>query len=281
MIRLDSYPVQEVLDILLEDKSTGKNIIWATEAYHALGNNFFAASQIDVRLLNETGGLKIQPRTCKALEQQTERTRKSAEVFTPAWVCNEMNNRCDEAWFGYRDVFNCQKGKTWIPVEGPIKFPENKKWQDYVDACRLEITCGEAPYLVSRYDASTGEPILVTQRIGLLDRKLRIVSENTVNMQQWVKWALRGLQSVYGYEYYGDSLLIARVNLLMSFVEYAEERWQRKPDIHTLQKAADIISWNIWQMDGLTGTVPIGTVSSSIFDWREGRAKLFLDVAKI
>ncbi len=275
MIRLDSYPVREVMDILLEDKSTGKNIIWATDMYHTLGNRFLAASQIDVSLLNETGGIKIQPRICKALEQQAERTRKSAEVFTPAWVCNEMNNLCDEAWFGYQDVFNYQKGKTWIPVEGAIKFPAKKKWQDYVDTRRLEITCGEAPYLVSRYDAATGEPILVTQRIGLLDRKLRIVSENTTDMRQWVKWALRGLQSVYGYEYYGDSLLIARVNLLMTFVEHARERWQRKPDIRTLRKAANIISWNIWQMDGLTGTTPIENVSSSIFDWKEGRPVLY------
>ena len=31
----------------------------------------------------------------------------------------------------------------------------------------MEITCGEAPYLVSRYDAVTGEVINLKSRIGL------------------------------------------------------------------------------------------------------------------
>ncbi|MBO7084803.1 hypothetical protein J6W20_02645 [bacterium] len=41
----------------------------------------------------------------------------------------------------------------------------------------MEITCGEAPYLVSRYDVTDGtlkiQPI--AGRVGLLDRKLRII----------------------------------------------------------------------------------------------------------
>ncbi len=51
-------------------------------------------------------------------------------------------------------------------------------WEDYIDSKRLEITYGEAPYLVSRYDASTGEMIDIHKRIGILDRKLRVVNEN-------------------------------------------------------------------------------------------------------
>ncbi|MEE3499435.1 MAG: restriction endonuclease subunit M, partial [Ruminococcus bromii] len=62
-----------------------------------------------------------------------------------------------------------------------MPFPTacGKSWQDYIKDTRLEMTCGEAPYLVSRYDAITGEDIAVSDRIGLLDRKLRIVGENT------------------------------------------------------------------------------------------------------
>lgn len=54
-----------------------------------------------------------------------------------------------------------------------IKFPDKKDrtWQKYVDERRLEITCGEAPYLVSRYDAVSGEPLELKDRIGMLDRK--------------------------------------------------------------------------------------------------------------
>ena len=53
-----------------------------------------------------------------------------------------------------------------------------------VVAFRLEISCGEAPYLVSRYDTVTGETIPISQRIGLLDRKLRVISENTDTEEQ-------------------------------------------------------------------------------------------------
>ena len=53
-------------------------------------------------------------------------------------------------------------------------------------------------------------------------------------------------------------MLIARINLLLTFTDYYEERWEQKPDIKLLQQMANKIAWNIWQMDGLKGTVPLG-----------------------
>ena len=128
-----------------------------------------------------------------------------------------------------------------------------------MDSRRLEITCGEAPYLVSRYDVSTGELIVPPiRRIGILDRKLRIVGENTDTYEEWLKWTIRAFEASYGYEYQGDNVLIARINLLLTFTDYYEERWEQKPDIKLLQQMANKIAWNIWQMDGLKGTVPLG-----------------------
>ena len=76
--------------------------------------------------------------------------------------------------------------------EGKIEFPDGKCWQGYVDSRRLEITCGEAPYLVSRYDVSTGELIVPPlRRIGILDRKLRVVNENTDTYEEWLRWTIR------------------------------------------------------------------------------------------
>ena len=123
---------------------------------------------------------------------------------------------------------------------------------------RLEITCGEAPYIVSRYDAATGELLGIKQRIGILDRKLRVVNENTDNETEWFKWVLRAYQSVYGYEFQGDSLLIARINLLITFVDYMQDRWNRVPTDAELRKIVNIIVWNLWQMDGISGTIPFG-----------------------
>ena len=44
----------------------------------------------------------------------------------------------------------------------------------------------------------------------------------------------------------------------MTFVDYLEARWHRQTKETELRKIANIIAWNLWQMDGLTGTVPLG-----------------------
>ncbi len=171
-----------------------------------------------------------------------------------------MNDHCDTEWFGREGVFGKLDGQEWHPYSGRIEFPKGKTWKAYVDSRRLEITCGEAPYIVSRYDMGTGEPIPIERRIGILDRKLRVVNENTETEEEWLKWAKRAFQSVYGYEYQGDNLLVARINLLLTFTEYLEDRWKRKATDAELDEIAKIISWNIWQMDGLKGTIPLGAL---------------------
>ncbi len=259
LIDISSYPVAQVLDVLLQDKTTKKNIIWATDTYEELGEEFTDKAQLDANALLQQPDL-IRPRIQKSQEEQADRTRKKAEVFTPAWLCNQMNNHCDEDWFGRSGVFNTENADhTWTVSEGKIEFPKKKKWQRYVDSRRLEITCGEAPYLVSRYDVSTGELIVPPiRRIGMLDRKLRIVKENTDTYDEWLKWMIRAFEACYGYEYQGDNVLIARINLLLTFTDYYEERRGRRPEDRLLRRMAHRIAWNIWQMDGLKDTVPLG-----------------------
>ena len=38
----------------------------------------------------------IRPRAVKSKEEQTQRAKDKAEVFTPAWICNAQNNLIDE-----------------------------------------------------------------------------------------------------------------------------------------------------------------------------------------
>lgn len=259
LIDISSYPVAQVLDVLLQDKTTKKNIIWATDTYAEFGEEFTDKVQLDANAILRRSDL-IRPRIRKSQEAQAQRTRKKAEVFTPAWLCNRMNNHCDDDWFGRSGVFNTENADhTWTVSEGKIEFPKKKKWQHYVDSRRLEITCGEAPYLVSRYDVSTGDLIVPpVRRIGMLDRKLRVVNENTEGYDEWLKWTIRAFEACYGYEYQGDNVLIARINLLLTFTDYCEERWERQPDDKLLRQMANKIAWNIWQMDGLKDTVPLG-----------------------
>lgn len=89
----------------------------------------------------------------------------------------------------------------WNTIIEPVEFGSQKGrgWKDYVSAKRMEITCGEAPYLVSRYDTVTEERIPVKNRIWLLDRKLRIVSENYHTEDKWLRFTRKAFQSVYGY----------------------------------------------------------------------------------
>ena len=307
LIDFHAPEVQAVLDTLLKDKSTGKNIIWATDPPEELQTVMYEPvtdrSQITTQQLGLTHYEVVLPRMMKQTDTQQQRTRKKGEVFSPAWVCNKMNNALDADWFrglGAEESagqFTVELPQGWQTVETPVQFPacggKTPAWVQYVQSRRLEVTCGEAPFLASRYDAATGEMIPVARRIGILDRKLRVVSENAATEDEWRKYATHAVQSTYGYEYQGDNLLLARVNLLLTYAEHLQARWQRKPTKEELQPIANIISWNLWQMDGLHLSVPGGkpqpeaeqldlfsmfgaaepqppTVSCKVKNWRKG-----------
>lgn len=250
---------KNLLELLLVDNSTKRHIVWATNDYIKYGEYFAPECEIMIYQITGLNSMLIRPRATKAKEEQNNRTRDKAEVFTPSWICNAQNNLIDEQWFGRKDIFNITENKSWESIKEKIIFPvkPGHTWQDYVKARRMEITCGEAPYLVSRYDTVSGRLIQdVHERIGLLDRKLRVIDENTNNEDDWMSWVTKAYQSIYGFEYQGDNLLLARENLLFTFVDYMQNKFNRKPTIRELKKIAYIISWNIWQMDGLTYTAP-------------------------
>ena len=207
---------------LLRDHTTGRNILWATHDYESLGKGYLYADEIRPERIAGAQGSIVRPRVLKPKGQQTDRSRGMAEVFTPSWVV--------------------------------------KKMVDYVEIgigtrC-LELTCGEAPFLVSRYDATTGDPIAISERVGVLDRKLRLVNNLSLSDEEWLAQVRQAFQSIYGYEWQGDSLLLARENLLYTFVDYYEAHFSRTPDVQLLQDFAEIISWNLWQMDGLSYRIP-------------------------
>ena len=131
------------------------------------------------------------------------------------------------------------------------------------------------------------------------------MNENTYTYEDWLKWVIRAFESSYGYEYQGDNVLVARINLLMSFVDYYEERWEKQSDNELLKQIANKIAWNIWQMDGLKDTVPLGkpfeeykqmtifdlfgiedevepeAVPCRIFNWRSKTSLRFMDAKEM
>ena len=94
----------EIIELLLKDKNTNKNIIFATDNYTKRG--YKETSEIRIELLKNRKRALIRARIDKSKEEQRIRSKEKAEVFTPSWVCNKQNNLVDNAWFGRENVFN-------------------------------------------------------------------------------------------------------------------------------------------------------------------------------
>lgn len=249
------------LPVLLQDHTTGKNIIWATDPPPELGVGF--ADEITLEQLD-----KVQPvpRVQKRLADQKKRTSKKAEVFTPTWVCKKMTDVAEKDLVG-------------------------KEWIEYINKTCLEVTCGEAPFLTSRYDTTTGQMIAVPDRIGLLDKKLNAITEEHFkdpkiwDYSLWLNYAMNAYMSTYGYEWQGDNLLLARCNLFLTLMENFRSLFSNEIENHRMSPVlidaiADVISWNVWQMDGLKKTIPGTDIPCKIKDWKAKKEILFKDVGE-
>ena len=273
---LANYP--KALETLLIDQTSKKNIFWATDNYKVLGNEYSFFSYILPELITGKNGNVIMPRVKKDKQTQQTRSKNMAEVFTPSWLCNSQNNLIDNKWFNSENVFNFEliedNGfRTWRTNDNKIVFPQNKSWENYISENRLEIACGEAPYVVSRYDSTTGDFIPVGNRIGILDRKLRVVNENCATKEDWLNASENAFKHTYAYEWQGDSLLLSREAMLYTFIENYSYKFGELPPIHSIEKVAYIISWNVWQMDGIKCVIPNSCRFESI-------AQLFGDEVK-
>lgn len=269
--RIEEYD-RKTIEILLRDHSRDSkgevhNIIWATDDYKERGHGFLdEIGRDDITGENEN---VVTPRVRKEKKEREKRTKEKAEVFTPTWICNKQNNLVDEAWFGEKDIINTEDdgSKSWRSREGRIPFPtkDGKEWTEYIRNRVLEITCGEAPYLTTRYDTTDGREIGIKERCGLLDRKLRVTGENTETREEWWRYAMLSLKNTYGYEWQGDSLLIARMNVLRTTIEHyakfckekgLKPETEKEETKERIRQCAEIISWNLLQMDGLKMTIP-------------------------
>jgi len=249
---------KNLLELLICDHTTGHNILWASESYKDLGEGYHPTDEITVERITGLAGRVIRPRKDKSKGEQRSRSRDNAEVFTPLWICNEQNNLVDDAWFGRKGAFNSVKNDGTIVQARKVIFPtvDGKGWFDYVKDIRLEITCGEAPYLTTRYDTAVGEYIEPSKRVGFADRKLKVIRQNTKTAKEFHTYAVEAFKSIYGYEWQGDNVLLARENLLFSYWDNFYSIKQDAPGKDKMEEIAEILSWNIWQMDGISYGIP-------------------------
>ena len=191
---------------------------------------------------------EVIPRYLKVAMEQKSRTKGKAEVFTPYDIVKKMNDSVQEGFQGSREK--------------------------YIKQRVLEVTCGEAPFLTTRYDAATGEEISIENRIGLLDRKLRCIPD-VLDNEGYVECANEALKAVYGYEWQYDSLFLARRNLMMTTIENYVDRFGAEPGYEQVLKWATIISYNIFRMDGVSMCFPETNIPAMTMNWETGKMESF------
>lgn len=222
-----------IQNILLKNRSTGDNIYIDKSS-----DKNKLLQMLDVNDIEH-----IKPRYGKDKQSQKARTGKNAEVFTPQWIIANQNKLLD---------------------------PKNKKIEQYVKTTWLEIACGEGSYIVTRYDMQTGQTISIDKRTGFLDLKFHKINKNVRKKKKWNRLAILAYKASYGLELQGDSLFLARKNLLYSYIEYYKRKWNRFPKYRDLERIAIIVSYNVFQMDIIQET-ELSTQSSCV-----GQLQLFM-----
>lgn len=167
------------------------------------------------------------------------------ELSTPLEMVEEMN-RSSDLLCGYENL-------------------TTHNWQAYVREPKLEITCGDGPFITN------------TDRSGFLDRKLWAVNEFCID--DWAKWTKIAYRASYGYEIRGDRLFLARRNLLRILLDYWQMKFPyEKVDREFLKEIAMIISWNVFQMDGVTGMLPGRRLFAKVMDWGNNEVVDFVKI---
>lgn len=188
---------------------------------------------------------EVVPRYMKSAALRKERTKTKAEVFTPIEVVKKMNDSFDDGFTG-SDI-------------------------DYIKRTVLEVTCGEAPFLTTRYDPYKGHSIPIEERVGHLDRKLQHI--HTDDEMEWSIQAEFALKSTYGYEWQEDSLYIARMNVLLSVVESFVNKFGESPK--DIARWAEIVSYNLFRMDGVSLCLPETDTPALVMNWEIGKMEKF------
>ena len=238
-----------ILEILLIDRTTSTtkashNIIWANDHYKEYNAvSCVATAQMKPELITGKSGVRIMPRALKTVALQKKRTKTKAEVFTPTWIVKKQNDVADSDY-----------------KSDDLETYTRRKW--------LEITCGEAPYMATRYDMETGEIVPLSERVGFVDRKLARINREVTDKAEWQRLVELAYKASYGFEWNGDSLLLARENLLYTYSDYYIDKWGTPPIYGLFEEIAKIISYNIFQMDGLNFTIPLSEKREKVTNYQ-------------
>ena len=116
LYRLD----HELLTILLKDRSSGNNIIWATDNYTHKGTGFQRHDHIEISAITGYHGSVVKPRVEKSKKEQLDRIKQKAEVLFV------LEDGTEVGYALYFHNFSTFLGRAGIYLEDLFVKPEHR-----------------------------------------------------------------------------------------------------------------------------------------------------------
>lgn len=235
-----------ILNILLFDRSSSRDLVWGTSMYKLHGDLYKEDSYITPKLISGKMKNLIKPKISK---KQSDMDR--VKLIFDSWRFNVDNDNKHNFKFDCNNVFGEE-------VESCFN---DEEWKNSISKKILVMECGEATCFVNRYNLEAKEVIEPFKRKGILDKRLSSINQNVDDEKEWYDMVLVAYKSIYGFDYRGDNVLLARENLLHDFVDNYKYKFDKYPSEDKLIEIAKIASWNIWQMDALKFVIPFSCIN--------------------
>lgn len=139
----------------------------------------------------------------------------------------------------------------------------------------LEITAGEAPHMATRYDVETGEIVPLTKRVGFVDRKLKRINAEVDDKAEWQRLVLKRinqvmvLSGVVTHFYLLGKIFFTHTEIIIF------KNGSKNQLMACLVNIAKIISYNLFQMDGLKYIIPLTEKRVKIMNWETNKMEFF------
>lgn len=251
-----------ILDILLRDKTTGKPLVFPPDQTSGRPSPFLGLEDL------------------YGVQSQKDMPDEAEEVQTLcSW--NRKLNQLDEVWFQRSGVFNTPTAEGWIPAADPVYFEDPFHWKKYVNQ---QIYVPDLDWGAALTFAGTSENLPLNERMGQLDRELRLVNENVRSQQEWQKRTSTMLARMLGCAKDPIRLFRARLCVLETCREAFQARFGHLPSARDEKALAHIVARNLFQSEDELNTVPFQemeeTLQLSLFEESLPGQQQMMEMAK-
>lgn len=283
---MSSILTPDIIDILLKERSFKRNLNFVETIEEFSGDD-----EITCDIVLQDPPI-ILPQYMYAYDRKRNSAKKRGAVFTPQFAANNMCEVLCRAILNVPDEENiCAQiypinetdTREWITDTLPPEDCLNLIYKTCLDSC-----CGEGIFLTQRYHQNSGKPIEIPFRKGLLDRKLHVIKralekEEDLHELRFFSLAKIAFKTTYGFDLLGKSVYLTRKNLLETFVDFYQWIFAKDPENAMVEDIATILSYNIFQMNGLSHKVPLTnqSVYARIRDWSKNLEFCFASIPNV